>query len=172
MFSKKLTYYPKPCKWLKFLLNIWWPILTVYYIFIFSQHFGSWHENSVFTFIPYLIVIVVLICSNLLARFLDKPAFISIFCSIGAVTCAKLIDLILVGTLTFPVSSFSESDSSENMITGIVNFSLDRVFVGAFYFQLFLFLVHLGITVATIIYFVKRKDLFLSGEKEIKELYQ
>ena len=172
MFSDKLNYYDKPCKWFKFLLNIWWPLLTVYYIFLLSQHFGSWHENSLFTFIPYLIVIMVLICSNLLSRFLDKASFISVFCSVGAVTCAKLVDLISVGVLTFSVATFSESGSTGDMVTDIINSSFDMIFVGAFYFQLFLFLIHLGITVATIIYFIKRKALFLSTEKQLKKLYE
>lgn len=29
MFSQKLKYYDKSCKWMLFLLNIWWPLLIV-----------------------------------------------------------------------------------------------------------------------------------------------
>ena len=176
MFSKKLDYYDKPCKWLKFLLNIWWPIILVYNIWLIIQYVLDWNNSSTFPLILSIIMAVALISVDLFARFLDKTAMIAIYflqaLSIVCDICALIYKYITLKGVSDSVNidetGIGVIDAGANMASGIIGAAMGI----AFFFFVVVTLIEISVSVSTFVYIHKRKDLFLSTEKQLKKLYE
>ena len=75
---RKLYWYPKSCKWLWIVLNIWFPCFFVIHVSGIISVIKDWESWKSGTLIVNIIVVVVLLIADLLGRFLDKSAFWSI----------------------------------------------------------------------------------------------
>lgn len=175
MFTDKLNYYNRPCNWLKFLLNIWWPLSCIAYLFAVGEAVSDWSGTNPLLFIINIVMTLAFFTCGLLARFLDKTAMQAIFVLEGFIIARSIILLIFimveVGGFMNPISEETGNgivDSATTMVNGITNAAAGLMMA----FAVMVVIIQVLIAVITIMYIQKRKDLFLSSEKEIKELYQ
>ena len=175
MFSDKLNYYDKPCKWLKFLLNIWWPLSCITYLFTVVGAVLDWSGTNPLFFIINIFMILAFFACGLLARFLDKTAMQAIFVLEGFIIARSIILLISIvvglGSFMNPISEETGNgivNSAATMVNGITNAVTGLVIAFAVMFVI----IQVLIAVITIMYIQKRKDLFLSTEKQLKKLYE
>ncbi|MGI5895163.1 MAG: hypothetical protein ACOX6P_11350 [Candidatus Merdivicinus sp.] len=161
-FSDKLKYYPKPCGWLKFLMNFWWPISCIACLFNINNDISNWADTVPFIFILNIIMALSFFACGLLARFLDEVAMKAIYFLEGLAIVRSII-FITSALIQFLGNTISNPTES-GFVTGFLN--------GIIFLVIAIYLIQILIAIITIMYIQKRKDLFLSSEKEIKKLYQ
>ena len=173
MFSKKLEYYGKSCKWLKFLLNIWWPLSGITYLLSVVSAVSDWSGTNPLLFMINILMTLAFFACGLLARFLDKTAMQAIFVLEGCIITRSIILLIFVvaglGSFMNPISEETGNgivDSATTMVNGITNAVTGLMIT----FSVMIVIIQVLIAVITIMYIQKRKDLFLSTEKQLKKL--
>mgnify|MGYP001853696952 CR=1 FL=1 len=164
MFSKKLDYYDKPCKWLKFLLNIWWPLSCISCLWSVGSDISSWENAIPSLFVLNIILTLSFFASDLLARFLDKTAMRAILFMEGLVILRSVWSLILMIIQSGEVMNAIPEQTGHGMISAYIGIAMA--------FTVLIVLVQILIAIITIMYVQKRKDLFLSSEKDLKKLYE
>lgn len=165
MFTGKLGYYNKPCKWMLFLLNFWWPLVILANAWNVLQMALHWDNSEVSNFVLLLLMAVGLFACNLFARFLDKTAMIALYVAEGLVILRSIwtafniyIDLNSTSTTMQMEQAGAEAINSGNTIPGFIIF-----------FYAMIILIPIIVAVATIFYIRNRKDLFLLSENQLKE---
>lgn len=148
MFSDKLKYYDKPCKWLKFLLNIWWPFVILLTGSTVIDCMLSWSPERSSEFVWCLISCVTLLVVDLMARFLDKTAFVSLLFALavrGAFWIESLVSQLgFIGYTDDPLSNVTVSVF--NGVLVIVDGMIIALIIA---------------TILSAVYIVKRKNLFM-----------
>lgn len=175
MFSKKLDYYDKPCKWLKFLLNIWWPLSCISCLWSVGSDISSWENAIPSLFVLNIILTLSFFASDLLARFLDKTAMRAILFMEGLVILRSVWSLILMIIQSGEVMNAIPEQTGHGISDMIVTTTggMISAYIGiAMAFTVLIVLVQILIAIITIMYVQKRKDLFLSSEKDLKKLYE
>lgn len=174
MFSQKLKYYEKSCKWMLFLLNIWWPLLVVLNVWNVIQCIIGWTPSQAVTLILSLALAIVLIIADLIARFLDKTAYIAILAAEGvmiAYNVAVTVDTYAAMRAASGASQMAGTgvgiiDAGAGIASGIVGAATGFVFAAA----VVVAVARIAVAAATIAYVCKRKDLFFTGEAQLKKL--
>lgn len=155
MFTDKLNRYYKSCKWLKFLLNIWWPFTILLTGSTVIERMVKWDPDNVSGFVWCLCSTVVLLCAELLARLLDKTSFVALLVAL-AIRGAFWIDS-AIGLLIAPKA---ETTSSGDVIVDSVVNAVSNALNGVIVMAVIISFIMLALTVASVIYVVQRKDLF------------
>lgn len=176
MFSQKLKYYDKSCKWMLFLLNIWWPLLIVLSAWNVIQCIIGWTSSQAVTLMLSLALAIVLIAADLIARFLDKTAYIAILAAEGvmiAYNVAVTVDTYAAMRAASGASQMAGTgvgiiDAGAGIASGIVGAATGFVFAAA----VVVAVARIAVAAATIAYVCKRKDLFLTGEKALRKGFE
>ena len=155
MFSDKLKRYYKPCGWLKFLLNIWWPFTILLTGSAVIERIAKWDSDNVSGFVWSLSSTVILLCANLLGHLLDKTSFVALLTAL-ALREAFWIDSV-VGLL---ISPKAETTSSGDMIVDSVVNAVFNALNGVIVMAAIISFIMLALTTVSVIYVVQRKDLF------------
>ena len=173
MFTDKLKYYDKPCKWLLFLLNIWWPFVILGNTWNVLQMALHWDNSEASNFVLLLLMAVGLFACNLFARFLDKTAMMALYTAEGLVILRSLWTAVSV------YLDFKATSSAMQMEqTGVGAVDAGMAMVGnignavtgfMLFFYIIAILIQISIAIATIFYIRNRKDLFLLSENQLKE---
>ena len=158
MFADKLNHYYKPCGWLKFLLNIWWPFTILLTGSAVIERLAKWDPDNVSGFVWSLSSTVILLCANLLGRLLDKTSFVALLIAL-ALRGAFWIDS-AVGLL---ISTKAETTSSGDMIVDSVVNAVSNALNGVIVMAAIISFIMLALTTVSVIYVVQRKDLFFEG---------
>lgn len=170
MFTDKLNYYDKPCKWLKFLLNIWWPLSCIACLFSIGEDISNW-SNAVPSFFIFNIVLTLgYFACGLFARFLDKTAMSAIYVMEGLVIARSFWGLFYS---VYNISAITPSETEySSVISVMVDSAISAISGFAIGIIIMVTIIQVLIAVITIMYIQKRKDLFLSSEKELKKFYE
>lgn len=155
MFTDKLNRYYKSCKWLKFLLNIWWPFTILLTGSTVIERMVKWDPDNVSGFVWCLCSTVVLLCAELLARFLDKTSFVALLVAL-AVRGAFWIDS-AIGIFIIP--DIETEKTGDVFVDGFSNLAASAV-NGLMGLMVMISVIMLALTVVSVIYVVQRKDLF------------
>ena len=173
--GNKLDCYPVPCKWLKFLLNIWWPLSCIICLFNIGEDVANWSYTVPALFILNIVMALAFFACGLFARFLDKTAMKAIYFLEGLVIVRSIFNLVYMilelGDLMTPVASDTENgivNATVTLVDGFINAAAGL----AMAFAIMAAIIQVLVAIITIMYTEKRKDLFLYSEKELKKLYE
>lgn len=173
MFTDKLKYYDKPCKWLLFLLNIWWPLTILVNIWNAVQLARNWNDDDASYFVLYILMAVGLFTCDLLARFLDKTAMTALYVAEGLII---LRSVWTTNEMYLAAREASAAMQMEQTGVGAVDVGMamvEGVDTAVSGFVLFSYImaaiIQISIAIATIFYIRNRKDLFLLSENQLKE---
>lgn len=173
MFTDKLKYYDKPCKWLLFLLNIWWPLTILVNIWNIVQIAIDWDNNTASAFVLALLMAVGLLACDLFARFLDKTAMIALYAAEGLIILRSVwstVDMYLAAKAASAAMQMEQTgvgavDAGMAMVEGVGT----AVSGFVLFSYIMATIIQISIAIATIFYIRNRKDLFLLSENQLKE---
>lgn len=172
MFVNKLDNYEKSCKWLKFLLNIWWPLVIFLNITTVIDSITNWSSDKTSVFLWALISCVVLFCANLFTRFLDKFAFIVVLSALAFRGCYWIHQTIASITSFIAIRQVATNappaDTGMSLVDQVFwdigNMASDMMtsaISGVVAILIFLCLLMVGAVILSVVYMIMRKDLFL-----------
>ena len=175
MFSNKLDFYKgKPCKWLEFYLDVFWPVLILIDLLLIIYAAVGWTHISVAIIATYIWLLVGHLAGTLFTRFLDKSAFVwwiianvwPILCNagmilmLGASVFGQTMDLanthgtggISWGGLLGDTASLAGNILSSAIYTGV---SMANIVNSAI------------LLIINCVYIYRRKDLFFTPEEKL-----
>lgn len=162
MFSDKLSHYDKPCGWLKFLLNVLIPLLVFGFIWDIVSMAAGWTTFSGARLVQAVVLVVVLILSDLMARFLDKAGFIALLTAHGLAILNDIISAIYGLVILRQLNSVANGVTSDIPAAGTFFDGIMNMATGlAAAFEMIGLLVLIVIYSCSLAYVIKRKDLFL-----------
>lgn len=168
MFTDKLEFYGKSCKWLKFYLNVAWPILSVYSLYMIVIFALNWQTVSTAVIVVNVWLIVGYLAGDLFTRFLDRASYgWWIAANAWPIPCNIILSILAGQAVKADAASLLASDTVSlnagiSFLTGSTLSSL-HVIIG----------IGMAVNAAILlavnsVYASKRKDLFYSPEDALE----
>lgn len=172
MFTDKLEFYGKSCKWLNFYLNVAWPVLAAYSLYMIVVFALNWQTISTAVIVVNVWLIVGYLAGDLFTRFLDRAAYgWWIAANAWPILCNIVLSILASQAVKADAAKLLASDTSTasgtlsagiGFLTGSALSSL-HVIIG----------VGMAVNAAILlavncVYASKRKDLFYSSEDALE----
>lgn len=168
MFSGKMKYYDKPCKWLNFLLNVIFPLMVLGSLYEVITMAAGWETFAPIKFVQDIIFIVAFLIIDLLARFLDKTAFVSLIVGHGIAIVndifAMIVIILSLKAATGAINSATDGGFIGGMVNSYIGFASGLMAAGEIIGTLIFMLIYS----ASLAYVISRRKLFLTSEEEMK----
>lgn len=161
MFSDKMEYYGKPCKWLYCLLNLIFPLMVIASIYDIVSMAVGLQAFAPIKFVQNIIFAVAFIAIDLLARFLDKIGFVSLVVGHGIAVISDSVSFVV----TLILMGDTANDLISNGISGEIVSTASRL---ATIGELVTTIISLVVYAVSLIYVFSRQDLFLTPEGKMR----
>lgn len=167
MFSEKMKYYDKPCKWLNFLVNLIFPLLVIGSLYDIVSMMAGWQTFAPIKFVQSIIFVIAFITIDLLTRFLDKTAFVSLIVGHSLAIVNDIFAMVMI-ILSLKAATGALNSTDGGFIGGMVNsyigFASGIMAAGEIIGTLIFMLAYS----ASLAYVISRRKLFLTSEDELK----
>lgn len=169
MFTDKLEFYGKSCKWLRFYLNVAWPVLAAYSLYMIVVFALNWQTISTAVIVVNVWLIVGYLAGDLFTRFLDRAAYgWWIVANAWPIPCNIVLSILASQAVKADAASLLASD------TGTVSMNAGISFLTGSALSSLHIIIGIGMAVNAAIllavnsvYASKRKDLFYSSESDL-----
>lgn len=164
MFTDKLEFYGKSCKWLRFYLNVAWPVLAAYSLYIIVVFALSWQTISTAVIVVNVWLIVGYLAGDLFTRFLDRAAY-------GWWIVANAWPILCNIVLSILASQAVKADAASLVASDTVSLNAGISFLAGSALSSLHVMIGVGMAVNSAILFAincvyasRRKDLFYTSE--------